>query len=90
LARLVWQKEGGESPWPAMKRSSIAVAQPSCPVDHPDRALQCQLTLEPALQQLVERAAESGWTEDEIAQALLELARARLKEQLPSGASCPP
>ncbi|RVC84379.1 hypothetical protein EN739_35025, partial [Mesorhizobium sp. M2A.F.Ca.ET.017.03.2.1] len=74
----------------AMKRSSIAVAQPSCPVDHPDRALQCQLTLEPALQQLVERAAESGWTEDEVAQALLELARARLKEQLPSGASCPP
>ncbi|SFL17766.1 hypothetical protein SAMN04488498_14813 [Mesorhizobium albiziae] len=74
LARLVWQKERGESPWPAMKRSSIAIVEPSCPVDHPDRGLQCQLALESALQELVERAAESGWTEDEIAYALLELA----------------
>lgn len=31
------------------------------------------------LQQLAERAAESGWTEDEIAYALLELAGTRLK-----------
>ncbi|WP_292492104.1 hypothetical protein [Mesorhizobium sp.] len=86
LVRLVWQKEKGESPWPAMKRSVFAIVQPSCPVDHPDRGLQCQLALEPALQQLVQRAAESGWTEDEIAYALLDLAGARLKGQLPSGA----
>ncbi|WP_292502384.1 hypothetical protein [Mesorhizobium sp.] len=86
LARLVWQKERGESQWPAMKRSSIAIVQPSCPVDHPDGGLQCQLALEPALQELVERAAESGWTEDEIAYAFLELAGARLKGQLPGGA----
>lgn len=38
----------------------------------------------------VTRAAESGWTEDEIAQALLELARARFKEQLPSGQAAHP
>ncbi|RWM06662.1 MAG: hypothetical protein EOR72_31295 [Mesorhizobium sp.] len=76
LVRLVWLKERGQSPWPAMKRSSIAIAQPTCTVDHPDRALQCQLALEPALQQLAERAAESGWSEDEIANALLELAGA--------------
>ncbi|BBD41400.1 hypothetical protein Amn_pc01150 (plasmid) [Aminobacter sp. Y103A] len=88
LARLVWQKERDESPWPAMKRSNIAVMQPSCPVDHPDRGLQCQLALEPALQALVERAAESGWTEDEIAHALLELAGARLKGAATSGARC--
>ncbi|BAB54577.1 hypothetical protein [Mesorhizobium japonicum] len=86
LARLVWQKERGESPWPAMKRSSIAIVQPSCPVDHPNRGLQCQLALEPALQDLIESAAGSGWTEDEIAYALLELAGVRLKGQLPSGA----
>ncbi|MFB9984750.1 hypothetical protein ACFSQQ_40905 [Mesorhizobium kowhaii] len=79
LARLVWQKETGESPWPAMKRSSIAIVEPMCPVDHPDRGLQCQLALEPALQDLVERAAESGWTEEEIAYVLLDLAGARLK-----------
>ncbi|MET2832233.1 hypothetical protein [Mesorhizobium shangrilense] len=85
LVRLVWLKEKGESPWPAMKRSSIAIVQPTCPVDHPDRGLQCQLALEPAVQQLVERAAESGWTEDEIARALLELAGARLKS---SSANC--
>jgi hypothetical protein len=69
-----------------MKRSSIAIAQPSCPVDRPDRALQCQLALEPALQQLVQRALESGWSEDETVYALLELAGARLKGQLPSAA----
>ncbi|WP_246592075.1 hypothetical protein [Aminobacter anthyllidis] len=86
LVRLVWQKERGESPWPAMKRSSIAIAQPSCPVDRPDRALQCQLALEPALQQLVQRALESGWSEDETVYALLELAGARLKGQLPRAA----
>ncbi|BAB54708.1 hypothetical protein [Mesorhizobium japonicum] len=86
LVRLVWLKERGESPWPAMKRSNIAIVQPSCPVDHPDRGLQCQLALEPALQQLVQRAAESGWSEDEVACALLDLAGARLKGQLPSGA----
>ncbi|WP_192247944.1 hypothetical protein [Mesorhizobium caraganae] len=68
-----------------MKRSSIAIAHPSW-VDHPDRALQCQLALEPALEQLVQRAAESGWTEDEMACALFELAGTRVKERLPSGA----
>ncbi|MER9048180.1 hypothetical protein NKH89_13130 [Mesorhizobium sp. M0923] len=79
LARLVWQKERGESPWPAMKRSSIAIVEPSCPVDHRDRGLQCQLALEPAFQELADRAAGSSWTDDEIAYALLELADARLK-----------
>ncbi|WP_245489882.1 MULTISPECIES: hypothetical protein [unclassified Mesorhizobium] len=79
LARLVWQKERGESPWPAMKRSTVAIVEPSCPADHPERGLQCQLALEPAFQELAERAAESGWTEDEIAYALLGLAGARLK-----------
>ncbi|BCH05017.1 hypothetical protein MesoLj131b_70160 (plasmid) [Mesorhizobium sp. 131-2-5] len=85
LVRLVWQKESGESPWPVMKRSSIAIVHPSWG-DHPDRALQCQLALEPALEQLVQRAAESGWTEDEIACALFELAGTRLNGQLPSRA----
>ncbi|MER8548536.1 hypothetical protein NKH41_22845 [Mesorhizobium sp. M1169] len=86
LARLVWLKEKGESPWPAMKRSSIAIVQPGYPVDYPDRGLQCQLALESALQQLVERAGESGWTEDEIDCALLEFARVRFKGQQPNGA----
>lgn len=61
-----------------MKRSSIAIVEPSCLVDHPDRGLQCQLALESAFQELAERAAESGWTE-EIVHALLELAGARLR-----------
>ncbi len=80
LARLVWLKEKGESPWPAMKPSSIAIVQLGFPVDHPDRGRQCQLALGPALQQLVQRAGESGWTEDEIARALLEFTRGRLKQ----------
>jgi hypothetical protein len=76
LARLVWLREKGESPWPAMKRSSVVIVEPSFPAGHPDRGLQCQHALEPALQELAERAAESGWTEDEIAYALSKLAGA--------------
>ncbi|TIN10241.1 hypothetical protein [Mesorhizobium sp.] len=80
LARLVWLRERGKSPWPAMKRSSVAIVEPSYPADHPERGLRCQFALEPALQELAQRAAESGWTEDEIAYALFELAGARLTE----------
>jgi hypothetical protein len=82
LARLVWLRERGESPWPAMKRSSVAIVEPSCPAGHPDRGLQCQLALEPAFQELAERAAESGWTEDEIAYALFKLAGATEKRRM--------
>lgn len=32
LTRLVWLKEKGESPWPAMKRSSIVIVQPISPL----------------------------------------------------------
>lgn len=76
LIRLVWLKETGESPWPAMKRSKITIAEPGCASDHPDRGLHCQRALEPAVQELVESAAAAGWTNDEVAGALLELARA--------------
>ncbi|RJT23988.1 hypothetical protein D3227_38035 [Mesorhizobium waimense] len=81
LARLVWQRERGESPWPAMKRSGIV--EPSSPADHADRGLQCKLALEPAFLELVGRAADSGWSEDEIAYSLIELASARLKGETP-------
>lgn len=76
LIRLVWLKEMGESPWSAMKRSKITIVEPGCAADHPDRGLHCQRALEPAVQELVESAAAAGWTNDEIAGALLEVARA--------------
>ncbi|RUV46540.1 hypothetical protein EOA85_35695, partial [Mesorhizobium sp. M5C.F.Ca.IN.020.29.1.1] len=75
LARLVYLNETGKSPWPAMKRSKITIAQPGCAADHPDRGLHCQRALEPAVQELVESAAAAGWTNDEIAYALHELMR---------------
>ncbi|WP_206522188.1 hypothetical protein, partial [Mesorhizobium sp. M1A.F.Ca.IN.022.05.2.1] len=51
LIRLVWLKETGESPWPAMKRSKITIAEPGCAADHPDRGLHCQraLAMKPAI-----------------------------------------
>lgn len=76
LARLVCLREKGESPWPAMKRSKITIAEPGCAADHPDRRLHCQRALEPAVQELLESAAAAGWTNDEIACALREIARA--------------
>ncbi|WP_287300788.1 hypothetical protein [Mesorhizobium sp.] len=82
LARLVWQKERGESPWPALKRSSMAIVEPSCPADHPDRGLQCQLALEPAFHELAERAAESGWTPARDSLRAPRARRRTLEEQL--------
>jgi hypothetical protein len=44
-----------------------------------DRRLDCQLSLEPIFDNITRLALHCGWTEDDIAFALLELARANIK-----------
>lgn len=42
--------------------------------DHPDRFLRCQEALEDAFSSIGDAAAAAGWSEEEVAAALVELA----------------
>jgi hypothetical protein len=44
-----------------------------------DRDLECEASLEVEFQALVDRAVSDGWTADEVANALLSLAQARVE-----------
>jgi hypothetical protein len=54
------------------------VPPPPLPPDDPDRALDCELHLEPAFDELADQALAAGWSEDEVESALLSLARHRV------------
>lgn len=47
---------------------------PKHPKCHPDRNLHCQEALEAEFQHLAVRAEAAGWSQNEVAEALLELA----------------
>ena len=51
---------------------------PKIAAGHPGRPLECQLVLRPAFQDFVRRVQASGWTEDEVADAMLDLAHNHL------------
>ncbi|GGD24535.1 hypothetical protein [Aureimonas glaciei] len=57
----------------------MIISLPRLPEDHPDRALECQLSLEPAFQDLVRQAVAAGWTEADVAAAMIDLAHNHLK-----------
>jgi hypothetical protein len=57
----------------------MTIPSPRYPEDHPDRAIECQFALEPDFQDLVRRAVKSGWTEDEVATTMIDLAHNHLK-----------
>ena len=42
--------------------------------NHPDRHLSCQEAIEPAFQAVAEIARRSGWSTDDVAAALIDLA----------------
>lgn len=48
------------------------------PLASPDRYLDCEFALEPAFQKMIAESESKGWTADEVAYALLGLARAHL------------
>ena len=47
---------------------------PRLPADHPDRHLECEEMMEARLVSLMDRAREDGWTQNEVASAVTELA----------------
>lgn len=55
------------------------IAPPRRAANNADRDLDCQFALEPAFQMLASRAQAVGWSEDEVAAALLELAHHHLQ-----------
>ena len=53
----------------------MIIDPPERPTDHPDRGLECEGAMEPAFQELARQATAAGWNADEIAAALLSLAK---------------
>jgi len=51
-----------------------SITPPRSSTQDPDRLLDCQMAMEDAFQQLAEAAEAVGWTADEVALALVELA----------------
>jgi hypothetical protein len=52
---------------------------PPVPVlDDLDRELECELHIEPAFDEIADRAIAAGWSEDQVDAALLSLARHRI------------
>ena len=54
----------------------MTIKPPTRPADHPDRDLDCQCALEPALHAALDEARAAGWSEQEIVTAAMELANA--------------
>lgn len=52
----------------------MTIASPKTAADYPDRPLECQFAIEPAFQDLARRAQAAGWSEREVAAALIDLA----------------
>ncbi|WP_312366124.1 hypothetical protein [Ensifer sp.] len=50
------------------------IAPPKLPACHPDRGSQCQKALETEFQLLACRAEAAGWSPEEVAAALIDLA----------------
>ncbi|MBP1873566.1 hypothetical protein J2Z19_003281 [Ensifer adhaerens] len=50
------------------------IPAPKHPKSHPDRDLLCQEAIEAEFQSLADRAEASGWSREEVATALMELA----------------
>lgn len=50
------------------------ICKPAMSVDDPDRFLECQDAMDIAFQDLANRAVAAGWSEREVAAALVDLA----------------
>lgn len=55
------------------------IKPPPRPDDYASRALDCEFSMEPAFQALARQAQEAGWTEDDVASALIALAMANMR-----------
>jgi hypothetical protein len=61
------------------QKTSATIAGPMMPTDHPDRRLECEFVLETGFQLLSLDAEAVGWSCDEVAYALMRLARANVR-----------
>jgi hypothetical protein len=57
----------------------MTIPPPKIIEGYPERALDCQLAMEPTFQDLARHAEVAGWSEDEVSAGLLELARDHIK-----------
>jgi hypothetical protein len=60
----------------------MTIASPKIAADYPDRPLECQFAIEPAFQDLARRAHATGWSESEVAAALIDLAHHHMSGML--------
>ena len=51
------------------------ITTPTNPPEHTDRGIDCKLAMEPTFQEAIAGAMVAGWSEAEVAEAMLELAR---------------
>ena len=61
------------------QKTSATIFGPKMPVDHPDRRLECEFVLETGFQLLSLDAEAVGWSREEVAYALMSLARANVR-----------
>ena len=59
-------------------KTSAPIAGPKMPADHPDRQLECEFVMERGFQLLALDAEAAGWNGEEVAHALMGLARAHV------------
>lgn len=58
------------------------IASPKIANDYPDRPLECQFAIVPAFQDLERQARAAGWSESEVAAALIDLAHNHMSGML--------
>ena len=74
---IVRMDYGSPTDRPFMSRKPrTPIARPKLDAEDPDRTIECQFVLEPDFQRLACRAEAAGWSGDEVASALVGLARA--------------
>ena len=52
----------------------LPISAPKVPINNPARRLQCQQAIEHVFEEVAEQAERSGWSGDEVASALIDLA----------------
>lgn len=57
----------------------ITIAAPRYADDSADKNLDCEFAMEPAFRELAGRAADEGWSEDDVASALMSLSHHHLR-----------
>lgn len=65
----------------------MAIKGPKLPIDHPERIVECQFTMEPLFQAAAVEALAAGWTESDVATAMLNLAVAQIKGNMANRAT---